>query len=281
MSSALERKYANRLRGSNVLILGGSSGIGFCVAECALEHGASVIVSGSNSDRLQSALARLRESYSYVGSGRISGHRCDLGQPGQLEGNIRTLLQSCTKNKNHNKNQNHDENNDDKKIDHIVFTAGDSLRLTPISSASVADIQAAGVVRFLAPLILAKLAPSYMSAGPGSSITLTGGTNSTRPISGWAIVAAWGAGVEGMTRGLAVDLKPIRVNCVVPGAVHTELFGSFPKDELDAVLERFKAETLTGEVGRPESVAEAYVYLMKDRFATGSIVTSDGGRLLV
>ncbi|KAI9790271.1 MAG: hypothetical protein M1816_005296 [Peltula sp. TS41687] len=268
MSSSPERKYsyAHKLRGTTVLVLGGTSGIGFCVAECALEAGASVIISSSNANKLSSALERLRANHPlFASSGRISGHRCDLGQASQLEGNLMTLLQSCAT------TISADSSSKSKKIDHIAFTAGDTLRLVPVSAASVHDIQAMGTVRFVAPLVLAKVAPAFMAPGPGSSIVLTGGTNSAKPISGWSIPAAWGAGIEGMTRGLAVDLKPIRVNCVVPGAVHTELFGSFPKEELDGVLERFRAETLTGEVGKPESVAEAYVYLMKDRFATGSI----------
>lgn len=135
-------------------------------------------------------------------------------------------------------------------------------------------------MRFVAPVLLAKIAPAYLAPGPESSITLTGGTNSAKPGPGWAILAGWGAGIEGLTRGLAVDLKPVRVNCVSPGAVHTELFSGFAGDRLDAVLEGFRKSTLVGEVGQPTEVAEAYLYAMKDRFVTGTLLSSDGGRLL-
>ena len=82
-------------------------------------------------------------------------------------------------------------------------------------------------------------------------------------------------------RGLAVDLAPhTRVNMVNPGAVHTELFDSIPKESLESVLQEFKNDTVLGKVGKPEELAEAYVYAMKDHFVTGAMITSDGGRLL-
>lgn len=82
-------------------------------------------------------------------------------------------------------------------------------------------------------------------------------------------------------RGLAVDLKPLRVNIVSPGAVHTEIFGTVPAERLDTVLDGFRQKSTTGTVARPEDLAEAYIYIMKDHFVTGSIVESNGGRLLV
>jgi NAD(P)-dependent dehydrogenase (short-subunit alcohol dehydrogenase family) len=77
-----------------------------------------------------------------------------------------------------------------------------------------------------------------------------------------------------------VALKPVRVNTVQPGAVHTELFGGIPEAHLPAVLEGFKRESITGTVGTPEEVAEGYIYFMKDSFATGGVVESNGGRLV-
>ncbi|MCJ1360249.1 MAG: hypothetical protein MMC33_010252 [Icmadophila ericetorum] len=85
-------------------------------------------------------------------------------------------------------------------------------------------------------------------------------------------MAAWGLGIEGTMRGLAVDLAPIRVNMVRLGAVHTELFGDISEERLPAVLQRFKDASLLGKVGTPEEVAEAYIYAMKDSFVTGSAI---------
>ncbi|KAH0343378.1 hypothetical protein KCU83_g8849, partial [Aureobasidium melanogenum] len=80
--------------------------------------------------------------------------------------------------------------------------------------------------------------------------------------------------------GLAVDLAPIRVNCISPGAVHTEMFDNIPGDRLPAVLSKFRERSLTDSVGTPEELSEAYVYLMRCSFATGSLVEVNGGSLL-
>ena len=257
-------KYTSKLHDSRVLIFGGTSGIGFCVAEAALEHGAHVCICGSKQAKLQGAISRLQSAYPDSAS-KVSGHVCDLSQPDSIESNLDMVLQLATA---------------DSKIDHIVFTSGDALKITPIAEATIETILKVGNVRFMGSLMLAKLAPKYLSAGPKSSITLTGGSMSHKPAKNWTLIAAWGSGIEGITRGLAVDLAPIRVNMVNPGAVHTELFDDIPNERLDGVLQGFKDGTLLDKVGTPENLAEAYLYSMKDHFVTGKIFESDGGRLL-
>ncbi|MCJ1367184.1 hypothetical protein MMC16_006316 [Acarospora aff. strigata] len=260
-------KYVSKLSKARILIIGGTSGIGFCVAEACLENGASVILAGSKQTKLSNAISRLQTRYPDL-STLVSGRTCDLSDPDSIEANLETLLEAAT-------------TSASTPLNHIVFTAGDALNLVPLSAATVDTIHATGTIRFLAPLLLAKLAPTYLVPGPASSITLTSGTNSAKPMPGWTVQAAYGAGMEGLTRGLAVDLKPVRVNLVSPGAVHTELFNDFGGENLEAFLKRMREGTLTGEVGKPEDVAEAYLYFMRDRFVTGSMVSSDGGRLLV
>lgn len=257
-------KYTSKLRDGRVLIFGGTSGIGFCVAEAAIKHGAYVCICGSKQAKLERAISRLRSAYPDSAS-KVSGHVCDLSQPDSIEFNLDTALRFATA---------------DSKVDHVVFTSGDALRNVPIAEATIETILKVGNVRFLGPLMLGKLAPKYMSAGPKSSITLTGGTMSQKPAKGWTLIAAWGSGIGGITRGLAVDLAPIRVNMVSPGAVHTELFDDIPKERLDSVLQGFRDGTLIDKVGKPEDLAEAYLYPMKDQFVTGKIFESDGGRLL-
>jgi len=264
--SSTNLKYITKLSKSRVLVLGGTSGIGFCVAEAALEHGASVIISSSSPAKLSRAIDRLKTTYPDRAE-QVSGHTCDLSQPDSLEPNLEKLLTAAA---------------GGSSIDHIVFTAGDILTIPHVSEATVDSIQKFSVVRFLGPMILAKVAPKHLSPGPTSSITLTGGVNAEKPSPGWTIATAYGAGLEGLTRGLAVDLKPVRVNMVAPGAVHTELFNSIiPEENMDGVLQKYRNGTTTGTVGRPEDLAEAYIYAMKDHFITGSLIKSNGGSLLV
>lgn len=97
------------------------------------------------------------------------------------------------------------------------------------------------------------------------------------------MLSGFGASTEGVVKGLAVDLAPIRVNAVAPGTVDTELLRALappdPKAQA-AFKEILKKVTLLSKVGEPEDVAEAYVYLMKDANITGSVIHTDGGRLL-
>lgn len=265
MSNTL--KY-NRLAGKRVLVIGGTSGIGFCVAEAALEYGAHLVLSSSNPSQLDKAVTRLREAYPARKNQTITTHACDLSNTESLDSNIEQLLHAAT-----------DGNTE--KLDHIVFTAGDALRLPALSELTPSEIQAAGTVRFTAPLILARHLSKCMELSPASSLTLTGGLRAQKPAPGWALMSGWGAAVEGLVRGLALDLKPLRVNMVAPGAVHTELFASIPSERLGSVMDAFRAQSTTGTVGRPEDLAMSYLYLMQDEFASGSVVESNGGARLV
>lgn len=264
MSSAL--KYLNKLQNQRVLVVGGSTGMGYAAAEAALEYGANVIVSSSNQGKVDKAVGRLQQHLedAQLPSRQILGKTCDLADPAGIEENIKALLEFATQ---------------DGKLDHVVYTAGDALRIQGLG-VSVEDIHQTSMVRFTAAIILAKHLPKYVTPSLNSSYTLTGGTSTWRPNPGWSVVAGLGGAVGGLARGLAIDLKPIRANCVEPGAVHTELFDMFPADQLEAILEDMGKGNVVGTVGTPEQVAEAYLYFMKNTFVTGATVVVDGGRLV-
>ncbi|CAD0110907.1 unnamed protein product [Aureobasidium uvarum] len=260
----MSTRYNSVLANARVLVLGGSSGIGFCVAEHALASGAIVTISSSRQSKLDNALERLKASVPHS-SANIDGQICDLSNLDSTRSNLETLLKSVTSTQ---------------LLDHIVFTAGDGIKIRPVADLEVETIQQMGHVRFFGPMLLGGLAKTYMSPSKTSSITLTSGTNITKPGKGWTAVAGYGAGTEGIARGLAVDLAPIRVNCVSPGAVHTEMFDDIPSDRLPSVLSNFRKRSLTDSVGTPEELSEAYIYLMRCSFATGSLIEVHGGSLL-
>ncbi|KAJ5089820.1 hypothetical protein N7532_008504 [Penicillium argentinense] len=266
---ATSLKYTSKLANQRVLVLGGTSGIGFCVAEAALEHGAHLVISSSNQEKLDRTVKRLKESYpSQTEKQTITTHVCDLSDAVSLDANIQSLFQAAT-------------NGGTVKLNHVVTTAGDMLKRPSLEEVTPEIIYSGMNVRFVAPAIMAKYIQKYVEPSTSSSFTVTGGVRSHKPAPGWSVVSAVGSAVEGLARGLAVDLKPIRVNVVSPGAVHTELFSLFPKEQLDAMLEFFRNSSVTGTVGKPEDLAESYIYLMKDQFITGSIIESNGGALLV
>ena len=199
------KKYTSKLANSRILIIGGSSGIGFSVAEASLEYGATVIISSSSQSRIDSSIAALQKTYPSAKS-RVSGCACDLSTS-SLEANIEHLFAQCGS----------------EKLDHVVFTAGDKLATTKLEDVTLESIHNAGQVRFYAPLLVAKYAVKHLNPGPASSITLTSGSVSEKPNKGWAVVGSFGTGLHGMTRSLALDLEPVRVNLISPGLVMTPL----------------------------------------------------------
>jgi NAD(P)-dependent dehydrogenase (short-subunit alcohol dehydrogenase family) len=258
-------KYLNKLKSKRVIVLGGTSGIGFAVAEAAVEYGATVFISSSTTEKLERSLARLRASYPDA-SKRIDGYTCNLSNKDDLESNLEVLLKTAT-------------NDGTNKLDHVVFTAGDNFRATiqDFSKAQPDDIYKMMTVRGIAPAMIAKLLPKYIHISPESSFTLTGGTLMTKPMPGFSLPLLALGGIEPMVRGLALDMKPLRVNLVAPGTIQTELTESLP----DHVKEHFRGKTLSGLLGQPEDTAEAYLYIMKDHFITGTIIHTNGGVLLI
>lgn len=265
--------HHNRLSNARVLVFGGTSGIGFGVASMAVSNGANVIISGSKQPKVDEKVALLRSLYPDVPANKITGHALDLLEIEKLEaGALETYFDSVTQ-------------HGDNKIDHIAFTAGDTFSVSTVIETMTAETAMHGFkVRYLVPLLIAKSLVKnpgkYMPVSNATSISLTGGTNTQKPMPGWSIRAGQGGAVEALSRGLAVDLSPIRVNLVEPGAVQTELLDAVFKSSSPEVLENMKNGWLTGAFGRPEDLAEAYGWFMKDQFVTGVIASSNGGRML-
>ena len=251
----MAEKY-NKLKGAHILLFGGSSGVGYCVAEACLASSARVTISSSTAATTEAAVASLRKSFS---NSVVEGIPCDMSEPQGIEDRFHHVFQQTT------------------NVDHIVFTAGDVHHPRSLENISYESIQASGQIRFMAPLLMAKVARTYLKPGPASSITLTNGYVFERPVAGWVQETAWAGAISSLVRGLAVDMQPIRVNLVSLGVVDTPLLDkSFPgyKGHIKADQE---SKVLTGEFGRPEDVAEAYLGLMKNRNATGAMVMSDAG----
>lgn len=185
-------------------------------------------VSSSSPDRVKSAVESLKKAYP---SSQVAGYACDLAAP-TVEENIKQLFESTG------------------KVDHIIFTAGDKLAITPLGEITAASIEKAGRIRFVAQLLVASIGSKYLNPGPASSIVLTTGSVAEHPQPGWTVVAGYASGLHGMTRNLALDLKPIRVNLVSPGAVDTELWNGMSEDVKSAMFKRIAESVPTGHVGK-------------------------------
>ncbi|MCY0887769.1 MAG: SDR family oxidoreductase [Alicyclobacillaceae bacterium] len=163
------------------------------------------------------------------------------------------------------------------KFHHLVVTAGE----TPMGGFVTTSVEAAKAVfdsKFWGQYMSAKIAAP--SIAEGGSITFFSGSFSRRPASGAAALAATNAAVEGLTRALAVELSPLRVNCIAPGLVVTPMYDGMDKTSRDEMFAQVGASLPAKRVGQPEDIAETALYLMKSRFTTGTVVQIDGGALL-
>ena len=242
-------RQTNGIEGKRVVILGGSSGIGLAVAEHALSQGADVVVVSSNPERVQKAVQSL--------GGRVEGHAADLSD----ERAIAALFTKLG------------------PIDHLVFTAGDSLQLNELAGTDLTQARRAFELRYWSALAAAKYASPQIRKG--GSIVLTTGIAGQRPRKGWVIAASVCGTIEALTRALAVELAPIRVNAVSPGVVRTNLWQNMPAAERENLFESVGKSLPVGRVGEPEDIAHAYLFLMQEGFSTGQTVIVDGGTVLV
>ncbi|KAL3462822.1 hypothetical protein BJX64DRAFT_136920 [Aspergillus heterothallicus] len=249
------------ISGHSILIIGGTSGIGFAVAKLAAEQGAHVSIASSNSTRVSTAVTSLKESFP---TSQIRGFTIDLSTP-TVESDLATLLESVT-------------SSSASKLDHIVLTAGRaSMRSLPDTTRD--SLLESLHLRLIVPTLLAKLAPPFLKDNYTSSLTFCGGRLAARPMKGWPTASAYAAGLDGLTRALALDLAPVRVNVVHPGATETEMWGA-TVEERRARAEVAGRTALLGKVGRPEEVGEAFVYLLRDSNVSGESVHSSGGVLV-
>jgi len=259
-------KYTNKLVNARVLVLGGTSGIGYAVAEAAVDHGAFVIVSSSNPKKIQATIEQLQKSYP-DSSSKVIGFPCDLGNPATLESNVENLLKKAT--------------NDGKdKLDHVVFTAGDfpmNLNNT-LSEINVETIIKWSTTRIFGNAMVAKHLPNYINMTLNSSYTLTSGVASMKPLPGLPILSGVSGNLESLTRAFAVELVPLRVNCVSPGAILTEEMHKF--GDIEVLKKQWSSANLTEAMGLPEDIAELYIYFMKDKNVTGTVTGSDGGTVI-
>lgn len=164
-------------------------------------------------------------------------------------------------------------------FDHLVYTAGDPLTLGELSALDFPTMRAALDVRVWAALTAVKHARPWLRTG--GSITLTTGAAGRRPTAGWAVAASSCGAVESLTRALAVELAPIRVNAVMAGMVKTDLWAPIAGPAAAELYEQTGRRLPVGRVGEPDDVAAAYLYLMTNGFSTGAIVEVDGGHVLV
>jgi NAD(P)-dependent dehydrogenase (short-subunit alcohol dehydrogenase family) len=240
-----ENGFANK----RVVIVGGSSGIGLAVAEEATSQGAEVVIISSKAERVQEAIRSI--------GGKARGHVVDVSDERAVEGFFANLG----------------------AFDHLVFTAGDSLQLHQLADTDLKQARRAFELRYWSALAAVKYGSPQIRKG--GSIVLTTGVAGRRPHSGWVIAASVCGTMEALTRALAIELAPIRVNAVCPGVVRTNLWQNMSSAEREQLFESVGKRLPVGRVGEAHDIAQAFLFLMKEGYSTGQTVVVDGGTSLV
>ena len=236
------------LKNARVVVIGGTSGIGLGVASAVAERGATPIVVSRRQSSVDRALSQLPE--------HASGATVDLTDVLAVERLAADIGD----------------------IQHLVFTAGESLQLAPLADLTPEIITGFFQTRFVGALTAVRVFAPHLTAG--GSITLTSGTAAEQPGFGALPVSICGA-MNALTKALAVELAPIRVNAVAPGVVRTPLWDAMTESDRNTMYDQAAQQLPLGRIGEVVDTALAYVYCMEQKFGTGTVLTVDGGTVLV
>jgi 3-oxoacyl-[acyl-carrier protein] reductase len=245
------------LAGSSVLVTGGGSGIGAGVARHFVARGARVTVSGRRPEKVQAVADELGEACLAVAA--------DVSVAVDRQRLLDRALEHGG------------------GLDTLVNAAGNTAKgaLDSLDEAEMLNLYHTNVV---GPVQLSGLALPALRESKGS-IIFFGSVHTQRAFPGATAYAATKGALEALTGVLAAELGPqqVRVNCVRPGGVYTELnerAGFVTPEQAKARLQGLNAAHALGRTGTVEEVAEAVAYLAAAEWATGSILTIDGGLAL-
>jgi NAD(P)-dependent dehydrogenase (short-subunit alcohol dehydrogenase family) len=230
------------LKGKRVIVVGGSAGMGLEVARAAAAEGADVVIASRTKERLDAAKAELGNAVT-----------------GVLDGTDEDAVRSFF---------------DLDYVDHIVISAA-VVNRKPFFEVTLAEAHQAFEGKFWVHFNVSRHGSRKIR--PGGSITMFSGISSRKGFPSLVVQSAINGAVEALCRSLALTLAPVRVNAVCPGFVATPSHDTSPTRK--EVLERVAAMLPVKRVGRPEEIAQAVLFLMKNEFATGSVVDVDGGHL--
>ncbi len=241
------------LQGKNILVTGASSGIGRSTAiECS-KMGATVIISGRNKERLTETFNQLEgKDHQFV--------LADLNK----ESDLSYLVEQCV------------------SLDGIVHCAGLAIP-KPFQFLSKEDVEYIMSVNFEAPVYLTQLLLKKKKINKSSSIVFISSISGifVSYVGGSLYSASKGA-INGVVKGLAIELAPknIRVNCVNPGMIFTDILkdGIVTQEQLEEDAKKYPLK----RYGKPEEVAYAVIYLLSDAssWVTGTNLLIDGGYTL-
>jgi len=228
--------------GQKVLVIGGSSGIGFATAKLALSLGGQVTIASRSADKVAAAVASL--------GARVIGRVIDVTD----DQSVHQFFADAT------------------IWNHVVVT-GSQVRIAPVRELPLDVARAAFDSKYWGFYRVARA----VQIAPGGSLGVVAGVLATRPVAGRALMGSINGALECLVQGLALEMTPVRVNGVSPAMVDTEMWSGMPPEAREAAIAKASATYPAGCIGTPEDIARQLLLLAATKYATGTIVTLDGG----
>jgi len=226
-----------------IVIIGGTSGIGLAVARQLAQAGAEIVVSGRDEGKLQQAVKD-------IGHG-AGGRVVDAGDPARLKAFFSAIG----------------------SFDHLVLTLSGGEGAGPLRELDLAKLRAGFDAKFWAHVAAAQSALPFLK----HSITFVTAASAGGHLPGTSGLAAINGALNAMVPVLAVELKPVRVNAISPGAIDTPWWDKWPADQKAALFNQIAATSPVGRVGKAEDVADAIAFVVRNGFVTGQVIQCDGG----
>jgi NAD(P)-dependent dehydrogenase (short-subunit alcohol dehydrogenase family) len=238
----------SQLAGQTVVVIGGSAGIGLETARLARAEGAKLVLVARNPERLEQVARELNTQST------VAFDATDFNRLAQFFDELPT------------------------PIDHVLVT-GPGPYYAPLSEFDFERARRDVEAHLLLPLQVARHAANKVR--PGGTLLFMGGTGGRRTAKGLALISALTAAMPAMTRNLALELAPVRVNLIAAGFVDTPLSASLLGNQIDARREQLRSTLPIGRVVGPADVAALAVHIMANTALTGATYDIDGGQQLV
>lgn len=236
------------LQNRTIVVFGGTSGIGLAAARQARAAGADVIVVGLDAEGAERVA---------VENGFAGWRAADVTRPATIAAALADIA----------------------RVDHLVLLAG-TFVVGKILEAEVDHLKRAFDERIWAALHAIRALGDRLARD--GSVTFISGALADRPnAQGTAVLAAASAAMEAFGRGLALELAPLRVNTLAPGATDTPLLARALGAKRDAFVAALTETLPHRRLGTADEAGAAVVFLMGNGYMNGETLHVDGGARLV
>jgi NAD(P)-dependent dehydrogenase (short-subunit alcohol dehydrogenase family) len=234
------------LENRTVLVIGRGSGIARAIVLAVREAGARVVIAGQHKEELAAAFD----------DAGITAETVDLTD----EASVAALAERLG------------------AVDHVVSTASARAR-GAIGELEHATVLLSFNVKVVGPIMLAKHFAAKMPED--GSFVFFSGSSALKPVIGMLAVGATNGAVDVVTRTLAVELAPIRVNAISPGTIDTGAYDGLGEQRKGELFAQRRTHSPARRIGTSEDIAQAVIFELTNTFMTGISLGIDGGEPLV